>query len=113
MHTLLGRVLLGGRLRLVASPDGCWCYDLLARHMTVDASRTQERMSALPARLRASPGTFCTAAGERLLVPANPVLLGATVAQASLRTCHIINPRRVHLRCISLLYNTDTRPFSA
>ena len=73
MHTLLGRVLLGGRLRLVASPDGCWCYDLLARHMTVDASRTQERMSALPARLRASPGTFCTAAGERLLVPANPV----------------------------------------
>ena len=58
-----------------------------------DVSCAQEPPPALRVLPLAAPVTTCTAAEERWLVPANPVLLGATAAQASLSTYHIIKPK--------------------
>ena len=46
--------------------------------------RDQEPSPAPPAPLPAAPGITCPAAEERWPVPANPVLLEATAAQACL-----------------------------
>ena len=48
-----------------------------------DVSSAQEPPPALRVLPLAAPVTTCTAAEERQLVPAKPVPLGATAAQAS------------------------------
>ena len=57
-----------------------------------DVSCAQEPPPALRVLPLAAPVTTCTAAEERWLVPANPVLLGATEAQASGADSNTVGP---------------------